>query len=75
MTDDIESQAFQMKVLETLKASKFQDSLRSVMRLKMIEKMQGANFKTRPNKSLSLNEKITYSLFYNFLEKQNMHMT
>jgi len=39
MTDEVESSAFQMRILETLKAGKFQESLRSVMRLKMIEKL------------------------------------
>ena len=45
MADDVESQAFQMRVLETLKAGKFQESLRAVMRLKMIEKLQGQSLK------------------------------
>ena len=57
-----------MKVLETLKASRFQDSLRSVMRLKMIEKLQGQNFKSKKSGKMTLKEKLTYSLFYNFLE-------
>ena len=41
MMNNLENEAFKMKVLNTLKASRFQDSLRSMMRLKMIEKING----------------------------------
>ena len=75
MTDDIESQAFQMRVLETLKAGKFQESLRAVMRLKMIEKLQGQPMKQRNIGDLSLKQKLVFSMFYNFLESQQMPMT
>lgn len=72
MADTVESQAFQMKVLETLKANRFQDSLRSVMRLKMIEKMQGQSFGTKKKRNMDLKEKLGFSLFYNFLEAKEM---
>jgi hypothetical protein len=75
MTESIEAQAFQMKVLDTLKASRFQDSLRSVMRLKMIEKIQGGNFESKKKRNIDLAEKLTFSLFYNFLEAKEMNMT
>lgn len=70
MTDEVESSAFQMRILETLKAGKFQESLRSVMRLKMIEKLQGSNIKQRNLGDMTLKEKLVFSMLYNFLEAQ-----
>lgn len=77
MADQIEAQAFQMKVLEKLKASRFQDSLRGIMRLKIIEKLKekGDIFKIKDRKKKTYPQKLTYSLMNNFLEKQNMKMT
>jgi len=77
MTDKMEEQAFKIKVLNTLKATKFQDSLRSMMRLKMIEKLKGQSItkSSAPKKPSKFSEKLTYSLLYNFLSANNMNMT
>lgn len=77
MADQVEAQAFQMRVLDKLKKSKFQDSLRSIMRLKMIEKLKdrGDIFRHKDQKPMNLAQKLAFSMFNNLLEKQNMSMT
>ena len=76
MAADKESEAFKMRVRETLIASKFQDHLRTQMRLKMIEKLNAASLRMpSKQKEWSLREKTVLSLFCTFLEKKKLAMT
>lgn len=80
MSRTADEHTFQQKMLNTLKENQMHDSLKSVMRLKQIEKLnKGKNIpdlsQRQQRAGLTLVEKITASLMYQFLKQKGFTMT
>ena len=80
MSQTVDEHAFQLQIINSLKDTNMHESQRSVMRLKLIEKLNRG--KTIPDLSartqkpaLTLIEKITASLIFQFLKQKGFTMT
>ena len=77
--NQLNSQAFKMKVEKQLKENRVQDSLRSLMRLKFIEnlgkKKKDNLFQMSSKKDWTLSDKVLLSMVYNCLQNYGLKMS
>lgn len=74
-SNKLESEAFKKMVFDSLKENKIEDSLKSVMRLRIIEKMGKDGLNNKNKAPLNLSEKLAVSMIRSFLISKGLTMT